>query len=1416
MFNKFIKKLNKKLKEKKGASMAIVITAMSLLIVLGTTFSTLAYNSYKHSYGTICRQQALFTAKSVLDGFIDEFKVNTDLRGKVGTKLIDEVKNNPDVPVNEVNAEINIAGLHDYMADGTIKNGKNVSDCKMYVSYSDNTRSRLRLIVSAKYKGFQNALSAILGYTNKASLELSKIMSNTMFFTSPIVDFMYYVDENNVLPTFKEFAIDGDVYIDKPFWLDKNDPKKNPYTHISAMPNVDGATVEATGGHTLEIDNQGRPNTLFDENGLPKKKGTSKVYLKDGDGRYLPLINASGEIVYEENNVDVYKLQKNYNDFVYIDKDNKETKDKNNAVYDKNNNKLIPEAIVKKDSSGSFLNYILMPDKQIYLQIDSSSTDIGSIEYEGSNTQGVQFGSYNDVQGYPLLQMNGNKELISSWEQSGSLWKRYSYERYGGASGKPDWCFVRSAGGDNWWWSEIYKTIDPKSQEEIFVTGKVKIKGSWIYDSDLSFRKVVEDGSEDGKEENEPRFRFVKSDGISITNIKGKENVGKTLGNIRYNIYKYQKKRATTQVKPPKKAYESMVGPNEWTEVYLRSHYWKGVDIDFLKKHPVPYVINGNLKCNTDVLIGLKNRGFEDSSKKGGLSHGFKDANGNVVPVSFDTKNDAYTIPKYNVLSLTGDIYVNGDIKGENLYVLGNIYAKDDNPDDDDKPGGCKGNVFLEQEVYTKNIIGIPVFLGAYMEMNNIVADGYVVVGGAAADISDRAHIKGNIYAGKYKEDGSRWGRKGIVTSNIPARKFYFENGKGVAEDIIKDYPVIPGGIYGYRTQTECDNGRRSRYELGSGDVVLQQTDVDGSIFATGDVYLSNGVCVKGNIYTPGNVYITKGNETVKLSIENKKDARCRVWGNIYAGGNVAITGGCEVGKYEVTDSKKTGYFSSIYCGGNLYIRGRASGKNHDAVSGSCYVGGDLTIVGYQSDKTNKHFTRVGYNGGNIYVKGDIIANKEITGQEPFIALSNGSGKIYCGGDLKLGEFCALDNHGMTYVEKDCKIYGSYVHTSTLYVGGDLSIGGETWYYKHDDVTTRAYVIGNIINTGKGIQNSLDQGSGPFEFYCNGSVGTFTNRFNSNNNKGKIPATMIQNGVFADSVKPEGWGIVNKADDFINTPKDRVKEGNTSLNSKMDLYNKSVNAQVKKWSSPEYSSNIYKEEYKGKGISADASKKSTFEDSNLANHYIIDDNVYGMPELELKPNSVLTIDTTKKNIQIVLNGNLIVGNGARIEVKGPNMAFIYIEPGFKVVNDKEEKLPQPNLISIGNNAVFGRVVGLDANQTEQNAGLHIVSLIDDIVFEIKPGALINSYNYLPNGVLYINFEVTSSTGSNGLVATPQGSYTISRFKGDNLDVMYNWRVQFTNKKSPLILDINGDLDYGNTDNEIKDFKGVEWVVVEYQ
>ena len=214
MIKKFFRKIKNKIKEKTGASMSIVIVAMSMLIILGTTFSTIAVNTYQNSYGSMCRKQALLTSKSVLDGIVSAFKSDKEIRTKIGAALGAELNNVGPNHILDVSAKIPITGLNTNLIDMDGDNPK----CYLYASYYDDSKAKLKLTVESYYKGFKDSISAVLVSTNMASVELYKIMSNTLYFTSPIVDISYYADDSdrrteNGVEKFNDYAIVGDIYV---------------------------------------------------------------------------------------------------------------------------------------------------------------------------------------------------------------------------------------------------------------------------------------------------------------------------------------------------------------------------------------------------------------------------------------------------------------------------------------------------------------------------------------------------------------------------------------------------------------------------------------------------------------------------------------------------------------------------------------------------------------------------------------------------------------------------------------------------------------------------------------------------------------------------------------------------------------------------------------------------------------------------------------------------------------------------------------------------------------------------------------------------------------------------------------------------------------------------------------------------
>lgn len=990
MIKKVIKRIKSKLGEKKGATMIVVITTMTLLMIIGSGFATLAFQSYRHSYGSICRQQAMFTAKGVLDGFIDEFKINQTLRENVIKKLEETIATNPEADVTKIDAEINIKNLHDYMADsgafGTAGEeegeGNNTKDCMMYVSYSDLTRTKLKLTVAAKYKGFYNSLSVILGYTNNASYELSKIMGNALYFMTPVINLAIE-------------QIQGDVYIDKN-------------------------------------------------------------------------------------------------------------------------------------------------------------------EYGDHNANGVD---------------------------------------------------------------DFFESVEAL---RAFTTANEIMKGGRTINMDL-FGNT-----------------YKYSDGTEVD--KG----------------------------------------HEWVEVYIRT--WKTIAT---KWQDVPEAIVGNLKCNSSVLLGLADR------SSSGRAHGFEHATG-YDSVSGQNLN-------HTCLRVSEDIYVNGNVRGEN-FICKNLFAVDNDNDSE-----FTGNIVAEcQGGRGPGGVG---FNSHIVILNDIRADGFVVIHGGTSGL-----VGGDIYAGRYNQDGSLWGKPGIG-------------------DITND------------------NGN---YVHGTGDVEITYTDVNGNIYAEGDVIIKDASTVKGNVYAKGDVYIKNSN----------------VNGN-------------------------------IYCGGDLTILEERNGRRH-VVGGTTNVGGNLSMKGnYANADTFVHLD------GDISVKGNIsMYDRAVLGG------ANKAVKVYCGGNLHMdGESSLDDMNGYTYVKGNFYSANSWVKTK-IYVCGNTTFGDGTWIYRN------IYSIGIIETRGKVLAingKPLSQSGGHPDVYSNtpssisigkaNQYGHFTwgaDYITSPKQLSNL-TDIFRNGKFTVETVENNPFFAN-IDTYISEEIGKANKAEEDINKKLTLYSNTVNAIVKNWSSPKPVTSQEGGDYVQGGAvypkvgGAISATDNTYRSPNNPNEFIIDCNVLNLQKIELSTNQVLTIDTSKKNIHIVLTGDMRVGPNATIKVKGSNMAFIYLEAPKGV----------KQYVTLEEGARIGLVEEVAGGSTK-NAGLHIVSSKkgDECVdFTVGKRLDIRSFNYIPYGYLNI------AGGKNTVYA---GSFVIGYIDigGWSDSVFDSSYVKFNGEKSPLILDITNDMQYGDSIGEIEDFGQIQWDIIDY-
>lgn len=677
----------------------------------------------------------------------------------------------------------------------------------------------------------------------------------------------------------------------------------------------------------------------------------------------------------------------------------------------------------------------------------------------------------------------------------------------------------------------------------------------------------------------------------------------------------------------------------EWVEVFIRT--WKTFTSG--NWQDIPTAIVGSLKCNTSVLLGLADRCSH------GDMHSFPNATG------YDSDGGQNT--NHTCLKVSEDIYVNGNARGEN-FICKNLFVTDNIADSE-----YMGNIVAECQ---KGVGVMSVGFNSHIVVENDVrADGFVVVRGQEPLIIGSKNytiVGGDIYAGRYNEDGSLWGNPGTGNINI--------------EDPTRNY--------------------------GTGDVEIVYTDVNGNIYAEGNVLIKDASKVKGNVYAKGDVYIK----------------------------NSSVEG-------------------NVYCGGNLYIVDTRAGRNN-TIGGSTIVNGKLTMHSYgHNADTYAHLI------GDVTVKGDIeVWTRVVFGRD------GNNSKVYCGGNFSMVDWSSFDNNnGSLYVKGDARINSSWVHCKA-FISKKLSMWN-TFYYKN------LYCL-RLQDDGK---NKSHDGARVLTF----------------------------NVSLVD--KNDNIALLEDLGELIRDKIDYANKLEEEINKRLVLYSKTVNAMVKNWSSPKPKTQAEGGDYVQGGAyypkvgGAISATDNTYRVPDNSNEFIIDCNILNLQKIELSANQVLTIDTSKKNIHIVLKGDLKVGTGATIKVRGSNMAFIYLEGLNR------------QYVEFGNESRIGLVEAVDGASTK-NAGLHIISNKDDLDFTVGKRLDIRSFNYIPYG--YLNIAGGKNTVYSGSFVI--GYIDIGGWSSSVFDSSY---VKFNGEKSPLILDITNDMQYGDTIGEIQDYSQISWDIIDY-
>ncbi len=196
---------------KRGASLAMVLVSMTILVIMGTLFTTIAMRSYTYSYAKLCKQQAYYTAVSSINGLykiIEEDKVVlssllADLH-KEYEKQEDETEG--EVDPTTVSIDIGSTGGTASGVAGYVPNGffdTYMGECDLKVRYANAEMNEISLEAHAKYKGYVGTARAKVARTNEAASELKKIFDNTFCLQSPIT-------------TMVTSEVNGDIYISQP------------------------------------------------------------------------------------------------------------------------------------------------------------------------------------------------------------------------------------------------------------------------------------------------------------------------------------------------------------------------------------------------------------------------------------------------------------------------------------------------------------------------------------------------------------------------------------------------------------------------------------------------------------------------------------------------------------------------------------------------------------------------------------------------------------------------------------------------------------------------------------------------------------------------------------------------------------------------------------------------------------------------------------------------------------------------------------------------------------------------------------------------------------------------------------------------------------------------------------------------
>lgn len=184
----------------------MVLVSMTILIIMGTLFTTISMRSYLYSYAKLCKQQAYYTAMSSVQSFHSLLKGNPGLIGTLTNSLNEALDDEINAGFEITDVTIEIGSTYGDGGEGYVPNGffdSYMGRCTLKARYASADRNEISIEANANYKGYSDFARAKIARTNKAASELKKIFDNTFCLQSPI---------STIIGT----VPNGDIYISQP------------------------------------------------------------------------------------------------------------------------------------------------------------------------------------------------------------------------------------------------------------------------------------------------------------------------------------------------------------------------------------------------------------------------------------------------------------------------------------------------------------------------------------------------------------------------------------------------------------------------------------------------------------------------------------------------------------------------------------------------------------------------------------------------------------------------------------------------------------------------------------------------------------------------------------------------------------------------------------------------------------------------------------------------------------------------------------------------------------------------------------------------------------------------------------------------------------------------------------------------